>query len=643
MHKSLLGSFLFLLLYLTATATDDVLFTVGDTPVKKSEFEYIYKKNNFNNKADYSRKSLQDYLNLYVNFRLKVKEALSQKLDKTDRFKEELSGYEQQLLNSYVDKEVIDKLIKQEFERSKTDVAISHIFIPKNEMTESEAIAKLNTYLNRINSGENFEDIAKTSSKDLKSAPDGGYLGWFNSYQINLPEIEEAVYSMQDDEIAKPIKTDIGYHLIKRVDSRPALPKIRVAMIKKFFPVTDTSAFAKMRTLDSMQLVYSQLVSGKSFDNMVEKYSEDELTKGNNGILDWFGINTYNKTFEQTAYALKDGEFSKPFQTKTAVYIIKRLETAKTQTYDEAVLILKTKLPNTAQFQYALDNFISKQEQLMNATEYTANFPAFKQRIIQLSSVLPFIYRDTIPVNPMLKMGTKTYTESDYGKRIQDNFYTVTTKPGADRFDALLKNTTQGIVLDSFKNNIKINNNDYKMLMDEYKNGIMIFALSEKNIWNKASEDSAGLLNYYTTHQQEFKSRKKANIRTITLNTSKQAKSIYKAIRKDRGISNDMLEAKLKQMGLDKNAIKNTTEEAGKSKYDLVATTLNKPAKQTDGKYIITQIGDIQPEKQLAFDECRGYVVAAYQEQLEKDWVAQLRAKYPVQIDQTIFDGMVKK
>ena len=169
MPKALLLIIASLFLFTNIHAQDDVLFSVGETKVKKSEFESIYKKNNFNNKADYSRKSLDDYLNLYVNFRLKVQEALSQGLDKNDHFKEELATYERQLLDSYLDKEVADKLIKQEYERSKTDVNVSHIYVSFKDINEKEAMVKMLGLQQKLKSGMAFEEVAKFSDDKIST------------------------------------------------------------------------------------------------------------------------------------------------------------------------------------------------------------------------------------------------------------------------------------------------------------------------------------------------------------------------------------------------------------------------------------------------------------------------------------------
>lgn len=641
MQKALLLTLALFFITFSTNAQDDVLFSVGDTKVKKSEFEAIYKKNNFNNKADYSRKSLEDYLNLYINFRLKVKEALAQNLDKNDRFKEELSSYEKQLLDSYLDKEVAEKLIKQEYERSKTDVNVSHIYVSFKDINEKEAMVKMQALQQKLKSMP-FEEVAKFS-EDKATMNKGGNLGWFNSYQIVLPEIEDAVYTMKAGEVSDIIQTRLGLHIVKLNETRAARPKIKVAIIKRFFSVTDASEAAKKTVDDSMQLAYAKLKSGESFEKMVERFSEDDFSKSNKGQLDWFGINTYTKIFEETAYALKDGEVSAPIKTAAAMYIIKRIETAKPLSLDEATPVLKTKLPNTPQFLYTLDKYVDKLAVKYNVIENKQYYPSFKKRITDFESVSPFAYKDTTKPNVLLQIGSTKFTENDYGKKVQETYYSVLARNGMDRNDALIKNTTQQLILDYFKNDIKENNAEFNALMDEYKNGIMIFTLSEKNIWNKASDDTVGLLAYYNEHKTDFNLKKRGTLRTITLDNQKQAKAIAKILKSDKSITDDMLAAKLKEMQISDERIKTQTVEEGKFKMNLATEYVSSPILTANNKYEITQLYNILPEKPRAFDECRGYVVAAYQEFLEKKWLEDLKKKYPVSVNNNIFDSLVKK
>ncbi len=622
-------------------AEDKVLFTIADTKVNTSEFEYIYQKNNFNNKADYSRKSLEDYLNLYVNFRLKVKEAVAEGLDTNDRFKEELNTYEKQLVESYVEKDMMDKLIKQEYERSKTDVNVSHIFIQPFENNWTGAYDKAMEIYNQIKQGLSFEDAVK-SSQDKQSADKGGKIGWFNSYQITLPEVEEAVYNMKVGEVSLPVKTRVGYHILKLNETRPARPRLKVAIIKRFFPVKDTSAQSRKAQEDTIQYIYSRLKSGEPFEKMVAQYSEDESTKYTNGVLDWFGINVYAKVFEETAYALKDGELSAPFKTGTAWYIIKRLETAKPQTLEAAAPIIKSKLLTLPQYQYEMEKFVGKLRDKYNVKEFSDKYPSFKARLSGFALVSPFAYKDTLNPAVLLKIGDRPYTENDFGKKIQEIYYMVIPRQGMDKNDALINKTVQTFILDYYKKDIKENNGEYKALMEEYKNGIMIFSLSEKNVWNKASEDSLGLITYYNEHKSDFTLRKRATVRTVTVDNAQLSKSVSKMLQADRGLTDDMLSAKMKSLGIENPKINSEIAETGKTSININSESLSKPVLKGN-EYVITQVYNLQPEKPRAFEECRGYVVAAYQEYLEKQWLEELRKKYPVTLNKEVFETLVKK
>ncbi len=641
LKKTLTLLVLLFILTFNIVAQDNILFTVSDTKVNKSEFDYIYQKNNFNNKADYSKKSLEDYLNLYINFRLKVKEALAQGLDKSDKFKEELNAYEKQLIDSYVDREIIEKLVKEEYERAQKDLNISHVFISTNNNNEKESLVNAKAFLKKLKAGISFDEVAK-SSDDKQTAQRGGNLGWFNSYQMSLPEIEEAVYNMKTGEVSDIIKTRLGFHILKLNDSRPARPRIKVAIIKRYFSISDTSAKVQKNIEDTVKLAYAKLKSNVTFESVVKQFSEDELTKNNKGELDWFSINKYAKVFEETAYALKDGEISAPFKTATAWYIIKRLETEKPMKYEEAIPMLKVKLQNAPQFQYQMDKYLDKINDKLNVVTFNENIVAFKNRIINLAQKNPFTYIDTISPKTLIQIGKKIFTENDFGKNIQTSYYTLFVNSGMDKYDELIKKATQDIVLGYYKNDIKENNEEYKSLMNEYKNGIMIFSLSEKNIWNKASEDSVGLMAFYKENKLDFNLKKRATIRTIFVDNDKQAKEVIKILNANKEISDEVLSEKMKAFSIANPKINSLVQSEEKTTLNINVESISKPL-TSNNKIEITQVYNLQQPKTREFNECRGYVVAAYQEYLEKRWIAELKQKFPVTINKVTFESLVKK
>ncbi|MFN8237390.1 MAG: hypothetical protein U0T77_04405 [Chitinophagales bacterium] len=242
----------------------------------------------------------------------------------------------------------------------------------------------------------------------------------------------------------------------------------------------------------------------------------------------------------------------------------------------------------------------------------------------------------------LLKIGDRPYTENDFGKKIQEIYYMVIPRQGMDKNDALINKTVQTFILDYYKKDIKENNGEYKALMEEYKNGIMIFSLSEKNVWNKASEDSLGLITYYYEHKSDFTLRKRATVRTVTVDNAQLSKSVSKMLQADRGLTDDMLSAKMKSLGIENPKINSEIAETGKTSININSESLSKPVLKGN-EYVITQVYNLQPEKPRAFEECRGYVVAAYQEYLEKQWLEELRKKYPVTLNKEVFETLVKK
>lgn len=224
------------------------------------------------------------------------------------------------------------------------------------------------------------------------------------------------------------------------------------------------------------------------------------------------------------------------------------------------------------------------------------------------------------------------------GKRIETIYYSV-NKYGTNRVDALLNEVEKNIIMERFKSDIKHNNQEYKALIEEYRNGIMIFDLSEKNIWNKAAEDSLGLITYYNTHKSDFSYPATHLQRTISTSNKANAQNIYKVLLKYPNIATTSINDKLKLLNEKELVTENTLPYTGNEPFNI--STL-KPQK-IENKYVITQKYQFQPKKEKAFEECRGYVVAAYQQQLEEEWIANLKKKYPVIIHQNVLQKMIKQ
>ena len=317
---------LFLTLFqLDAQKNDKVLFSIGDEKVYVSEFNYIYEKNNAKD-ADYSKESLEEYLDLYKKFKLKVHKAKDVGLDTVKTLREELAGYRKQLANSYLkDKEINARLIDEVVERMKEDVEVSHIFVSAEDratqQVKSGALMKVNEIKKKLDGGSPFDLMAKSLSEDRSSANKKGYLGYYTAPLPNgFYEFENAMYETKKGQISQPVKSKMGYHVIKVLDRRPARGQVEISHIllrKK----------GVNRTLPKTKIladsVYLLLKEGRNFENMAGKFSDDSKTKAKGGYLGFIGINQFDKIFEDAAFALEnDNDYSKPIETDIGFHII---------------------------------------------------------------------------------------------------------------------------------------------------------------------------------------------------------------------------------------------------------------------------------------------------------------------------------
>jgi len=296
---------------------DPILFTVGDDEVRVSEFQYIYEKNNAD-KADYSKASIDEYLNLYEIFKLKVHKARENGLDTIKTLQKELEGYRKQLANSYLkDKEISSRLVEEVYKRSQKDIEVSHIFIAAEPKASSEKILNAENMINDIhgklkrNGGSGFKGMAKTLSEDKVSSKKDGYLGY---YTAPLPDgfyqFENAMYATPKGQISAPFRSKMGYHLIKVTDIREARGEMEIAhiLVRK-----SEKGTLRVNATEKSDSVYKLLKAGKSFEALAKDFSDDKKTNTKGGYLGFFGVNQYEKAFEDAAFALKnDGDYSAP-------------------------------------------------------------------------------------------------------------------------------------------------------------------------------------------------------------------------------------------------------------------------------------------------------------------------------------------
>jgi len=649
--------YLFFLLTFTAACigqgNDPVLFTVSGQPIHVSEFEYIYNKNNGKD-ADYSKKSLMDYLNLYTKFKLKVQAAKDMRVDTIPALIKELEGYRQQLTSNYLnDKEVTDRLAREVYERQKKDLLLNHIlFSLSPNATGSDTMQTYSQAANAIRmikTGMKWEDIAKMSN-DLNSAQKGGRLGWFTSmFPDGFYELENAAYSLNAGQVyPNPIRTRLGYHVLRVETIRPAFRRMEAAhiLIKKSSKGNnDVIAQAKA---DS---IYKKIKEGQNFEELARTISDDKTTAPQGGNIGYFGINQFEASFEEAAFKLaKDGDISMPVESSIGWHIIKRLRKDEEIPYERAKRKIQVDIQRDQRFNIAQSTFIEK---IKGEAGYKENTDALK-RFANLMDSNFYTYKWRVPENlkneVLFTLGNKDFNTLDFAEYVKTN--TRQRLQGSDTKDVLatlknmLKEFSSQKCLQFEEGKLEEKYSDFKALMREYREGILLFEATKNVVWDRASEDTTGLKSFYEKNKNQYKWDERIVIHSINIDTTdkKFVDEIYKFAKKN---SIDKVIAKYDP---EKNFIsyqKNTVEKKSPEAYKGLdfskgaITELSLDSGLTS--YTFRKVEEVLPAAYKSIDEARGYIIADYQDHLEMVWVEDLKNKYPIKINDDVFASLVKK
>ncbi|WP_426493114.1 peptidylprolyl isomerase [Hymenobacter sp. 102] len=493
--------------------------TLGTTEVPASEFAYVYRKNNSTAPEYGTRASVQEYLDLYTNFKLKVLEAEQRGLDTTQAFRRELDGYRQQLAQPYLtEKSVTDKLVREAYDRMSKEVSASHILVritpdasPKDTLA---AYQKITALRQRVTGGEDFAKVARETSEDPSAAENGGKLGYFTAMQMVYP-FETVAYATPAGQVSQPVRTRFGYHIIKVNDVRPAQGEIKVAhlMVRTTPGMPAADSVTTKKKVDEL---YSRLTrQGASWEKTVSQFSEDAGSAANGGELPPFGTGRMIPSFEEAAFKLqKPGDISQPIQTPYGWHIIKLIEKQPVPSFEAMEPTLKSKVAKDSRSELNKAAFLKRVRQENSFVENSAvkdyafakaDTALVNGRFKYAAPAAPAKASKTPTDNSTLfTIGGKPYLAKDYLAYAQQN---QRPRPGAEpRFVAqqLYDQYVEQSLVDYEKANLETKYEDYRMLVKEYRDGILLFQLMDEKVWSKAVEDTVGLQKFFQENQAKY-------------------------------------------------------------------------------------------------------------------------------------------
>ncbi|OFX86781.1 MAG: hypothetical protein A2W99_06880 [Bacteroidetes bacterium GWF2_33_16] len=619
-------------------ADSDLLLTIDGKKIPKEEFIRLYTKNKTNITTG-EVTSVPDYLELFINFQLKVLEAEKLGYDTLSSFINELKGYREQLARPYlIDKESNDLIIKEAYERMLLEVRASHILVevfpdalPDDTLFAYDKALAIRT---RIINGEPFEYVAKGASDDKSVKYNGGDLGYFTVFEMVYP-FENAVYQMNIGDISMPVRTQFGYHIIKKTDSRKSNGQVKVAHIMLLTPQGIVPS-DEQRKKEQINELYHRLKKGEDFIELAKQFSEDRGSSRNGGDLPWFGVGRMVPEFEKAAFELKlNGDISLPVKTSFGWHIIKRIDRKEIGTFAEMEAELKFKAGKDQRIEIARTALINKLKNENGFKIKSSNIPYYydindnKLLITQKYLDPNYKHNDTLIIYQ-----NKVVREKDFITYLHRFVDQSELRPDIYKkaFDQFIEN----IILDTENQNLEKKYPEFKYTIKEYHDGILYFEITDDQVWSRATGDSVGISKYYNEHKENYLWDEKFDGSVYYCSNEKVFKKVSKLVNKynfGTKVKNDDL---LKKFNSENNEqLKIVTSVFGKGENENIDFYAWKLGQSGNNNYVLVK-GKLIPKQQKTLDEAKGQVISDYQTFIESEWTNELRNKYKVEINQSI-------
>lgn len=677
----------------TAKSQDPVVMTINDRPIKKSEFEAVYHKNN-SKESSTTTKSVKEYVDLFSLYKSKVFEAENLGLDTLNSFKTELAGYRRQLAAPYLtDKNTNENLLTEAYERMKTEVRASHILVkvdeaalPKdtieawtriniirnallgkpasaNEIANYEKLLKNTTeitkqfrskdstlYKSRMklmknfaesiqNSNDKFQAAAAMLSDDPSAVENKGDLNYFSALDMVYP-FENAAYNTKVGEISPIVRTRFGYHILKVYDKRPSRGEIMVEHIMAKFPKNATDK-DKANAKTKIDEIYAKIKAGQNFEDLARQFSDDKQSSDKGGQLQPFKGGRLPKAFEDAAFALKNnGDISEPVESPFGWHIIKRVDLKTVPAFNDIKNELKNRVSRDSRSQMgrvALIERVKKEngfkENLKNRDELLKVLDSTYLKVTWKAS-----RAEKLGNKEIFNLAGKSYTQNDFAKFLESQ---MTFRPNGD-LNELLKSIYKTWVDETVVNyedsQLEKKYVDFANLYREYRDGILLFDLTDQKVWSKAVKDTAGLRAYYEKNKNNYLWDERAEVTIYKCLNEKVAKDVRKMLKE--GKSEKQITEALNKTSQLNVSVENITYLKGENKN--VDENWKKGVAEKDIKdeknVSVLVVNNILPKSPKTLGESRGSVTADYQSYLDSEWLAYLKNKYKVTVNQEVLN-----
>lgn len=616
----------------------DVLLTIDGTPVYANEFKRVYEKN-LELVQDESQKDIDGYLQLFIDYKLKIFEAKAQGLDEGEVYKAELTKYRDQLSRNYLfENKFTEDLAKEAYDRGKEEINANHILIKVSyEATPQDTLAAYNKIKSirekALKNGADFEQLAKENSEEPNAKSSGGKLGYFSVFNMVYP-FETAAYNTKVGAVSEIVRTNFGYHIIKVNDRRERLPKVAVSHIM----ISDKKGAKTFDPKERINEISTMLKQGQSFENLAKEYSDDKNSGVKGGALKPFTKGELRAPeFEEVAYQLKNiGDISEPVKTDFGWHIIRLDEIVADPTFEEQRVQLEKKVKQGDRGKVVVNAVNNKIKEIYGFKKVESYLPFFDTYVTD--SVLSRKWKKE-PIaaaqnKTLFTIGNKAVKYSDFASYIEER--QGTTMPFKDKeklligmYDELETNELK----EYFRDQLEIENEEYAAILGEYRDGLLIFDVMDKNIWSKAKNDTIGLQNFYNKSKENYRWKKRLDVDIFSATSQIYAQRVQKMIQE--GMAPEDIKTELNPDGSVNVLLTQGVFEIGEKELpeNLDIKKGVSSVYPSNDSFTVVNVKEILPESIKDLEDVKGRVISNYQNELETTWMNELHAKYKVEVN----------
>jgi peptidyl-prolyl cis-trans isomerase SurA len=630
--------------FLTLPSFSQTLFTYGKYKTDANEFLRAFNKNNQQPAANRAS-AIREYLDLYINSRLKIREAYDKGYDTLPQIKAEVDNLRSQIVENYMsDPKANERLAKEAFQRSLKDIHVAHIFIAEDPNSDTAAARrKLSEVEKRLAKGEDFQAVALQFSNDPSVRENKGDINYITVFTLPY-EFENIIYNTPVGKYSKPYHSKAGFHIFKNLGERKALGKAKIQQILIAIPpnADELTKRGEARLADSL---YQRLAAGDNIATLASGFSNDVVSGAAGGNVPEIAVGQFEPAFEKLIWSMKDGALNKPYLSASGYHIIKKIGVTPVISDPNN----KTNLENLKQRVLLDDRWKTAREFIYETVRRSGyqKYPYSDAALWALSDSLLDLKpagagRSMNTESPLFRIKDSVFKVADWVNYSQMNRYRSDRnglKPYPGLMDEFLKNT----MYQYYHDHLEDYNEEFRNQMNEFRDGNLFFEIMQQEVWNKAQADSLALVTLYEKNKANYNWKPSSEAVIFFCSDENIAKTLADQIKKNPGGWKKLAEAMNEKVLADSGRYEWSqlpgVGKNGPKSGDITPVTVNTADNTASFSYIMKVYPQAAPR---SFNDAKGLVMNDYQTILEEEWIKELRKKYPVTVDQKVLTQVAK-